>query len=369
MEPKNRGQSVTEIVLYNSFVQLILFIILSIAVAEALLIVLSDFRFYFPRWLEELLFNPTIMIVLLSPFTTPDSGLSLLMFDPTLFALLLSPVAYFVLFRPWVRRIAFRKKEEEMRIEKERIEYARKVKNEFLTNMSHELRTPLNSIIGFSELLRQKVTGVLNAKQEHYVNNIQISGNILLAAISDMLDLSNMEMGKMELVFEEIHLHEAIDEAIAPLKEKAEKQKVQIKKELDPALEFINADKFVLKRVLFNLLHNAIKFSKDEGGIVTITTQKDGDMARISVSDTGIGIMEEDMKRLFTQFPHIDSETPRRFEGTGLGLALSNQLVELHGGKLWAKSTFDEGSTFTFLLPINAGKMMEKMRKVPVALR
>lgn len=356
MESKNRGQSVTEIVLYNSFVQLILFIILSIAVAEAFLIVLSYFRFYFPMWLDELLFNPTLIIILLSPFTTPDSELSLLMFDPALFALLLSPVAYFVLFRPWVRRIALRKKEEEMRIEKERIEYARKIKNEFLTNMSHTLRTPLNSIIGFSELLRQKASGALNEKQEHYVNNILTSGTTLLAAISDMLDFSNLEMGKMELVFQKIDLSEAIEETIVPLKEKAEKQKVLIKKELDPALEFIDADKYVVKRVMSNLLHNAIKFSKDEGGIVTITTQKDGDMARISVSDTGLGIREEDMKRLFTQFPHIDSEKVRRFEGTGLGLALSKQLVELHGGKIWAKSTFGEGSTFTFLLPVNAGK-------------
>ncbi|MFA4935659.1 MAG: HAMP domain-containing sensor histidine kinase, partial [Candidatus Methanoperedens sp.] len=294
-----------------------------------------------------------------SPFTTPKSELSLLMFDPTLFALFLSPFVYFVMFRPWMRRVSLRKQAEEMRIEQERIEYARKVKNEFLTNMSHTLRTPLNSIMGFSELLRQKASGALNEKQEHYVNNILTSGNTLLAAIGDMLDLSNLEIGKMELAFQKIYLSEVIDETIAPLKEKAEKQKVLIKKELDPALEYINADKYVLNKVLVNLLHNAIKFSKDEGGIVTITTQKDGDMARISISDTGFGIREEDMKRLFTQFPHIDSETPRRFEGTGLGLALSKQLVELHGGKIWAKSKFDEGSTFAFLLPINAGKTVE----------
>lgn len=359
MEPKNRGQSITETVLYNSFVQFILFLILSIAFAEALLIVLSNFRFSFPLWLDELLFNPTLMIVFLSPFTAPDSELSLLIFDPTLFALMLSPIAYFVQFRPWMRRVALRKQAEEMRIEHERIEYARKVKNEFLTNMSHALRTPLNSIMGFSELFRQKTTGTLNEKQERYVNNILTSGTILLAAISDMLDLSNLELGKMEMVFQKIYLPEVIDETIAPLKEKAEKQKVLIKKELDPALEFIDADKYVVKKVLSNLLHNAIKFSKDEGGIVTITTQKDGDMARISISDTGFGIMEEDMKRLFTQFPHIDSETVRRFEGTGLGLALSKQLVELHGGKIWAKSKFDEGSTFAFLLPVNAEKTVE----------
>ena len=359
MEPKNRGQSVTETVLYNSFVQLIIFLILSLAVAQVLLMALSSFRFYFPLWLDELLFNPTLVIILLSPFTTPKSELSLLMFDPTLFALFLSPFVYFVMFRPWMRRVSLRKQAEEMRIEQERIEYARKVKNEFLTNMSHTLRTPLNSIMGFSELLRQKASGALNEKQEHYVNNILTSGNTLLAAIGDMLDLSNLEIGKMELAFQKIYLSEVIDETIAPLKEKAEKQKVLIKKELDPALEYINADKYVLNKVLVNLLHNAIKFSKDEGGIVTITTQKDGDMARISISDTGFGIREEDMKRLFTQFPHIDSETPRRFEGTGLGLALSKQLVELHGGKIWAKSKFDEGSTFAFLLPINAGKTVE----------
>ncbi|MDP2846436.1 MAG: histidine kinase dimerization/phospho-acceptor domain-containing protein, partial [Candidatus Methanoperedens sp.] len=259
MEPKNRGQSVTETVLYNSFVQFIIFLILLLVVTQALLMALSNFRFYFPLWLDELLFNPTLMIIFLSPFTTLESELSLLMFDPTMFALFLSPFVYFVMFRPWMKRVAMRKQAEEMHIEQVRIEYARKIKNEFLTNMSHSLRTPLNSIMGFSELLRQKTTGALNEKQERYVNNILTSGTTLLAAIGDMLDLSNLEIGKMELVFQKIDLSEVIDETIAPLKEKAEKQKVLIKKELDPALEFIDADKYVVKKVLSNLLHNAIK--------------------------------------------------------------------------------------------------------------
>jgi len=342
-----KRQSLTGMILYNSFVQLVVFIVLSITVAEILLIVLSYYRFSLPIWLDELLFNPILLIVLLSPFTVAEGEISLLVFDPTLFAIVLSPVAYFVLFRPWMQHTAERKKAEEMRIERDRIEYARRVKNEFIANLSHEMRTHLNSTIGFSELLK---TAGLNEKQQRYVSNILESGNLQLAIISDLLDLSKVETGKMELSLERINVPEVIDEALAPLKEK---QKVVVKKELDQALEFIEADRYIFKQVLYNLLSNAMKFSKEEGGVVTITTKKEDDSTSFSVKDTGIGIREEDLGRVFDQFPRIDTGT-RKFEGTGLGLALSKQLVELHGGKIRAESRFGEGSTFTFLLPLKA---------------
>lgn len=346
----------TDLVLSRASVQILILIILSIFIGEAFIVGLSYFRFYFPTWLDDVIFNPILLVFFLSPFTGSENELSFVIFNPTLFAVLLLPVVYLFLYRPWIIRVAERKKAEEMRIEKERIEYAHKAKNEFLTNLNHEMRTNLNSLIGFSELLKAMK---LNEKQEHYVGNILKSGNLLLAIISNLLDLSKVEAGKMELAVEKIHVPLVVEEAIVPLKDKAQKQQVVLKKEFDPDLEFIEADRYIFKEVLSNLLSNAVKFSKDDGGIVTVTTKKEGDMARISVSDMGIGIMEKDLERVFNQFPHIDSEASRRHEGTGLGLALSKQLVELHGGRIWAQSRYGEGSTFTFLLPLKSEKKVE----------
>ncbi|MBU4220709.1 MAG: PAS domain-containing sensor histidine kinase, partial [Euryarchaeota archaeon] len=252
--------------------------------------------------------------------------------------------------------ITERKRAEEIRLEKERIEYASKAKSEFLSNMSHELRTPLNSIIGFSELLNQKVPGELNEKQEHYVDNILTSGNFLLNLINDILDLSKVEAGKIELIIEKISVPEAINESIILIKEKAAKHNIIIKKEFDPELDFIEADKQRFKQILFNLLSNAVKFSKPYGGVVTIATKKSGDSAEISVSDTGIGIKPENMGKLFQKFEQLESEISNKYGGTGLGLAISKQLVEMHGGRIWAESKYGEGSTFTFKLPLKAEK-------------
>lgn len=353
MKPEIERSS-TQIVLESSVVQLVLLIIFSIIIAEIVLSILSYFRPYLPLTLDNLLFDPVLLIFFLSPFTGSTTELKLIFFDPSLPTILILPLVYFVLFRPWINRLEKKKKVEEMRLENERIEYARKVKNEFITNLGHEVRTYLNSIIGFSDLLRQKTAGELNEKQAHFVGNVFTSGNRLLAIISDLLDLSKIETGKLELEIEKISVSEVMDETIAPLKENAEKQKVMLKKELDPALEFMEADRHIFKQIMYNLLSNAIKFSKESGGEVTITAKKDGEMARVSVKDTGIGIREEDMKKLFTQFPHIDSGVARNLDGPGLGLAIAKQLVELHGGKIWAESEFGEGSTFTFLLPLKA---------------
>ncbi len=248
--------------------------------------------------------------------------------------------------------ITVRKRAEEIHIENERLAYANKAKSEFLANMSHELRTPLNSIIGFSELLKQQTAGELNDKQERYVENVLNSSKFLLNLINDILDLSKVEAGKIELIIERISVPVVISETIALLKEKASKNKVALRKDIDPELDFIEADRQRVKQILFNLLNNAIKFSKKEGGTVIVKTRKDRDTAIISVSDTGIGIKEEDMGKLFREFGQVNPEISRNYGGTGLGLAISKKLVQLHGGNIRADSRYGEGSTFTFTLPI-----------------
>jgi signal transduction histidine kinase len=248
--------------------------------------------------------------------------------------------------------ITDRQKIKEIRLENERLVYAGKAKSDFLASMSHELRTPLNAVIGFSELLKQRMAGGLNEKQNRYVEDILTSGNHLLLLINDILDLSKVEAGKMELVIEKLSVPQAIDEGFTLIKEKAMRHHVKLKTELDPELEFIEADRLRFKQILFNLLGNAVKFSKPGGGIVTVKTKKDGDMARISVSDTGIGIKEKDIGKLFREFEQLSSGITRKYGGTGLGLSISKKLVELHGGKIWAESRYGEGSTFTFVLPL-----------------
>ncbi len=252
------------------------------------------------------------------------------------------------------RNITEAKHAAEVSIENVRLSHASKAKSEFLATMSHELRTPLNSIIGFSELLKQKTPGELNEKQEKYVDNVLISGRHLLCLINDILDLSKVEAGKIELNLERISVPVLIEESLVSIKEKAARHDIIVKKELDPKLILIEADKLRLKQVLFNLLSNAAKFSKPEGGTITIRTKKVGDMAVISVSDTGIGIREEDMGSLFKTFEQLDSGFSRKYGGTGLGLAISKRLLELHGGRIKAESRYGEGSTFTFYLPIAA---------------
>lgn len=251
-----------------------------------------------------------------------------------------------------IRDITDRKKAEEMRLEKERLEYASRAKSDFIASMSHELRTPLNAVIGFSELLGQKTAGELNETQEKYVNNILTSGKFLLNLINDILDLSKIETGKIELAPENISVPATIQETLSLIYDKATKHDVLLKTEFDTELEFIEADRQRFKQILFNLLSNAVKFSKDEGGTVTIKAKRDGNMAKFSVSDTGIGIKEENIGRLFHKFEQLDSRMSEKYGGTGLGLAITKQLVELHGGNIWAESTYGEGSTFAFLIPL-----------------
>ncbi|NJD78939.1 MAG: ATPase, partial [Candidatus Methanoperedens sp.] len=248
--------------------------------------------------------------------------------------------------------ITERKEAEKIRLENLRLDLASRTKSEFLANMSHELRTPLNAIIGFCELIKQKVHGGLTEKQERYVDNVLTSGKFLLSLINDILDLSKVEAGKIELAIEKISLPSVINETMNLIKEKASKHNIDLKKEFDPMLDTIEADQQRLKQILFNLLSNAVKFSKEEGGTVTITTKKERDMAKISISDTGIGIREDDITKLFTEFEQLDSGISKKYGGTGLGLAITKKLVELHGGKIMVESKAGEGTTFTFSLPL-----------------
>ncbi|MFA4956817.1 MAG: PAS domain-containing sensor histidine kinase [Candidatus Methanoperedens sp.] len=250
-----------------------------------------------------------------------------------------------------------RKTAENLRIENLRLETADKAKSELLANMSHELRTPLNASIGFSELLKQGMAGELSEKQRKYVDNILTSNQFLLTLINDILDISKIEAGKIELVIDRMSVPETIQETLSLIKEKAMKHNVLLKTEFDPELEFIEADKQRVKQILFNLINNAVKFSKEEGGTVTIITKKEGAMAKVSVSDTGIGIKEENGGKLFQKFEQLESGISQKYGGTGLGLAITKQLVEQHGGKIWAESKYGEGTTFTFTLPIVAKKM------------
>ncbi|MBU4139562.1 MAG: PAS domain S-box protein, partial [Euryarchaeota archaeon] len=253
-----------------------------------------------------------------------------------------------------IKDITELKRADEIRIENQNLAYASRAKSEFLANMSHELRTPLNSILGFSELI--KMNSSLDEKSLHHLDNVITSGKFLLNLINDILDLSKVESGKMELVIEKINVPSLIDGTLILIKEKASKQKIQLKNELDPSLLFMEADNQRFKQIMFNLLSNAVKFSKPEGGTITITAKKEGDMAKFSVSDTGIGIREEDMKKLFTEFEQLDSGITKKYGGSGLGLAITKRLVELHGGSLTAESKYGEGSTFTVTLPIIANK-------------
>jgi len=226
-------------------------------------------------------------------------------------------------------------------------------KSDFLANMSHELRTPLNSVIGFSEVLQDQLFGPINEKQQEYVSHILTSGKHLLSLINDILDLSKVESGKMELELSHFPLRESLDASLIMFREKALKERVSLHLQLDPLVDInISADQRKLKQILFNLLSNAIKFTPAHGTVI-VDVARDGNFIEINVQDTGVGIRAEDIPKLFQTFTQLESAYTKRHEGTGLGLALTRKLVELHGGRIWVKSEIAKGSCFTFNLPIN----------------
>jgi protein-histidine pros-kinase len=232
---------------------------------------------------------------------------------------------------------------------------ANRMKSEFLANMSHELRTPLNGIIGFTELLWDEKAGQLNAKQKEYLGDILNSGRHLLQLINDVLDLSKVEVGKMELFPESFALSKAVEEVCSNVSKMADKKDIEIRSAIAPSLGTVTLDPQKFKQVLYNLLSNAVKFS-DAGGHVAIVAEPiDAGQLRLQVSDTGIGIKAEDMERLFLEFQQLDSGVGRRHEGTGLGLALTKKIVDLFGGVIAVESKPGKGSTFTVTLPVGTG--------------
>ncbi|MDP9245362.1 MAG: HAMP domain-containing histidine kinase [Chloroflexota bacterium] len=232
------------------------------------------------------------------------------------------------------------------------VEAANRNKSIFLANMSHELRTPLNAIIGFSEVLLQQMFGPLNERQQEYTRDVLVSGHHLLGLINDVLDLSKVEAGKMELEPARMAVAPLIDGSVMMIRERAAKHAIVIAVNIDPNVGEIDADERKLRQVLFNLLSNAEKFTPESGRIDVGATRTDGEV-RISVKDSGIGIAVADQARIFEKF--VQAESGRRQEAsTGLGLALAKSLVELHGGRLWVESSPGLGSTFTFSVPDRA---------------
>ncbi len=229
-------------------------------------------------------------------------------------------------------------------------------KSEFLAHMSHELRTPLNSILGFSEVLEDGMAGPLNDKQRRFAHNVRESGKHLLALINDVLDLAKVEAGRIELHPEALAVEPMLEDALTIVQGQAAKKHLTVGLEAAEDLPGLWADPIRLKQILFNLLSNAVKFTP-EGGRITVAARVqgagDGEFVEIRVTDTGIGIEPGDMPKLFREFVQLDNASVRKGEGTGLGLALTRKLVELHGGRIWAESAGEgRGSTFTFVLPV-----------------
>jgi GAF domain-containing protein len=235
----------------------------------------------------------------------------------------------------------------------QQIEAANRHKSEFLANMSHELRTPLNAIIGFSEVLGERMFGELNEKQAEYTDDILTSGRHLLSLINEILDLSKVEAGRMELELASFDLPLAIENARTFVRERAIKHGINLDVTIDERLGEFMGDERKIKQILLNLLSNAVKFTPEGGRIGISARQSDGSV-EISVSDTGIGISPEDQTRIFEEFRQVGSDYAHKTEGTGLGLTLAKKFVELHGGRIWVESEVGKGSTFTFALPEKA---------------
>ena len=227
-------------------------------------------------------------------------------------------------------------------------------KSEFLANMSHELRTPLNAIIGFSEVLSERMFGELNEKQEEYLKDIHASGQHLLSLINDILDLSKIEAGRMELELAEFNFPATLDNALTLVRERAGRHGIALHMSVDERIEQVRADERKVRQVVLNLLSNAIKFTPEGGRIDVRAIPGDGGV-EVSVSDTGVGIAAEDQEAIFEEFRQVGTAA-KKVEGTGLGLALSRKFIELHGGRIWVQSELGAGSTFTFTIPVRRGE-------------
>jgi signal transduction histidine kinase len=228
---------------------------------------------------------------------------------------------------------------------------ATEAKSAFLAHMSHELRTPLNAINGFSDLLLGGVAGEINNQQRQCLEDILSSGKHLLSLINDILDLSKVEAGKMDIRPESLRLADVVDDAVTTVKPMLDDSRHELAISIAEDLPPVYGDRNRLKQILLNLLSNAIKFTPD-GGRLYLETSGKGDFCRVSMVDNGIGIRKEDQTCIFEPFTQLDTQPGERKQGTGLGLALTKQLVELLGGKIWVESEYGKGSQFNFIIPL-----------------
>jgi PAS domain S-box-containing protein len=238
----------------------------------------------------------------------------------------------------------------ELELRNREVEHATQLKSQFLARMSHDLRTPVNAILGFSELLVDGIAGLLTEKQKHYVDHIHAGGQHLLQLVNDILDLSKIEAGRLELRTENLPMTDAVAEAVSLIRPLALAKKILLETVTDPGLE-IHADRVRLKQIFYNLLSNAVKFTPDEGAI-RVTASGEAGFARITVEDSGIGIDPQHIEIIFDEFQQVGTSARGLKEGTGLGLTITRRLVEKHGGRIWVESAPDEGSRFTFTLPL-----------------
>jgi signal transduction histidine kinase len=245
-----------------------------------------------------------------------------------------------------------RMNDELQRLYKE-LETASQHKSAFLANMSHELRTPLNAIIGFSQVLHEGISGEINAKQAEYLDDILTSANHLLALINDVLDLSKVEAGHVELQVAPFSLQDALERGVSMVRERATTNGVEVRLHANGGLDVVTGDERRIRQVIFNLLSNAVKFTP-AGGLVDVEAERTDGEVKVSVADTGPGIAPEDLDRIFEEFQQTETGA-RQQEGTGLGLALSKCFVEMHGGRIWCDSEVGKGSTFVFTLPAGSG--------------
>jgi signal transduction histidine kinase len=246
------------------------------------------------------------------------------------------------------------------------LEIANQHKSAFLASMSHELRTPLNAIIGFSEVLLARFFGELNEKQDDYLKDIHSSGRHLLNLINDVLDLSKVEAGRMDLELASFDLPSALADAMTLVRERAMKHGIVLDLTVEPGLGTVTADERKFKQILLNLLANAVKFTPD-GGRIGVAARREGGDIRVAVTDTGIGIAPGDQAAVFEEFRQVGTDYTKKQEGTGLGLALTRRFVELHGGRIGVASEVGRGSTFWFTLPDRQAALQEALPLDPAA--